>query len=263
MMKASAFTFGTLLTIFLAGLGVGAAVGSRFLRNVQRPGRTFLFLQAFVGLYAGISITALVALLPSMSAAAWLWGYLGGYEPIDAAAAFRALWSGTGAEQPTAAQFRGLYLALPALLVGPPTIAMGASFPLLQKVALVEASRIGRRVAAVLIANIAGSALGSLLTGWLALTYLGSAGSIRAMTALGGLFLALAAAGGGTAVRWRAARAVAAVVVAIVAVTRLPDGQRLWATLHGTEPRQIVQAEDATGLSLLKASAAGATESGG
>jgi spermidine synthase len=48
-------------------------------------------------------------------------------------------------------------------------------------------------------------------------------------------------------------------MLAIVAVTPLPDGQRLWATLHGTEPRQIVQAEDATGLSLLKASAAGAT----
>ncbi len=259
MMKASAFTFGTLLTIFLTGLGVGAALGSRLLRNVRRPGRTFLLLQAFVGLYAGASILALVAVLPSVEAAATVWAYLGGYEPVDAAAAFRALWSPEGEERPAGAPFVRLYVAVPALLVGPPTIAMGASFPLLQKVALVEASRIGKRVAAVLIANIAGSALGSILTGWLALTYLGSAGSIRAMMAIGGSFLAFAAAGGGAAGRWNAARGVVVLVIAGVAVARLPDGRRLWALLHGTEPQHVVQAEDATGLSLFKASGARAT----
>ena len=131
---------------------------------------------------------------------------------------------------------------------------MGASFPLLQKVALVDASRIGTRVAAVLIANIAGSALGSILTGWLALTYLGSAGSIRMMTAIGGVFLALR----GRRRRQRravehGARSRGRLVVAAVAVVRLPDGRQLWAMLHGTEPHHIVQGEDATGLSLLKA----------
>ena len=257
MMKASAFTFGTLLTIFLAGLGVGAALGSRLLRNVRRPGRAFLLLQAFVGLYAGASILLMVALLPSGAAPA-LWSYLGGYEPVDAAAAFRAIWS-SGRQEAMGPPFLRLYVLLPALLVGPPTIAMGASFPLLQKIALVDASRIGSRVAAVLMANIAGSALGAILTGWLALTYLGSAGSIRMMTAIGGLFLAFAAAGGGATGRWNAARGALAFVVAAVAVVRLPDGRQLWALLHGTEPPQIVQGEDATGLSVLKASGARAT----
>ena len=105
MMKASAFTFGTLLTIFLTGLGVGAALGSRLLRNVRRPGRAFLLLQAFVGLYAGASILALVAVLPSVEAAATVWAYLGGYEPVDAASAFRALWSPEGEERPAGAPF--------------------------------------------------------------------------------------------------------------------------------------------------------------
>jgi len=253
MMKASAFTFGTLLTIFLTGLGAGAAFGSRLLRNVRRPGRAFLLLQAFVGLYAGASIMVIVTILPSRDAASAVWSYLGGYEPVDAAAAFRAIWSPEGEERPAGPPFVRLYLTLPALLVGPPTIAMGASFPLLQKVALVDASRIGSRVAAVLMANIAGSALGAILTGWLALTYLGSAGSIRMMTAIGGLFLAFAAAAGGSAGRWKMARGTGAFVVAAVAVVRLPDGRQLWAMLHGTEPHHIVQGEDATGLSLLKA----------
>jgi hypothetical protein len=257
MMKASAFTFGTLLTIFLTGLGAGAALGSRLLRNVGHPGRAFLLLQAFVGLYAGASILLMVMLLPSGAAPA-LWSYLGGYEPVDAAAAFRALWAGERQEA-MRPPFLRLYVLLPALLVGPPTIAMGASFPLLQKIALVDASRIGSRVAAVLMANIAGSALGAILTGWLGLTYLGSAGSIRLMTVIGGLFSAFAAAGGGAAGRWRLARATLAFSVAAVAVVRLPDGRQLWALLHGTEPSHIVQGEDATGLSVLKASGARAT----
>ena len=73
MMKSSAFTFGTLLTIFLTGLGVGAALGSRLLRNVRRPGRAFLLLQAFVGLYAGASILALVACCRRWTPPAALW----------------------------------------------------------------------------------------------------------------------------------------------------------------------------------------------
>jgi predicted membrane-bound spermidine synthase len=258
MMKASAFTFGTLLTIFLTGLGAGAALGSRLLRNVRRPGRTFLLLQAFVGLYAGASVMAIVTLLPSGEAASALRSYLGGYEPVDAAAAFRAIWSSEG-HGDMGPPFLRLYVLLPALLVGPPTIAMGASFPLLQKIALVDASRIGSRVAAVLMANIAGSALGAILTGWVALTYLGSAGSIRLMMAIGGLFLAFAAAGGGATGRWNAVRGTLAFVVAAAAVVRLPDGRELWARLHGTEPNHIVQGEDATGLSVLKASGARGT----
>ena len=253
MMKASAFTFGTLLTIFLTGLGAGAALGSRLLRNVRHPGRAFLLLQAFVGLYAGASIMAIVTLLPSGDAASVLWAYLGGYEPVDAAAAFRAIWS-SEAQGGMGPPFLRLYVLLPALLVGPPTIAMGASFPLLQKIALVDARRIGSRVAAVLMANIAGSALGAILTGWLGLTYLGSAGSIQLMTVIGGLFLAFAAAGGGAAGRWHMARATLAFSVAAVAAVRLPDGRELWALLHGSEPQHIVQGEDATGLSVLKAS---------
>ena len=114
MMKASAFTFGTLLTIFLTGLGAGAAVGSRLLRNVRRPGRAFLLLQAFVGLYAGASILVIVTMLPSGEAASAVWSYLGGYEPVDAAAAFRAIWSPEGEERPAGPPFVRLYVALPA-----------------------------------------------------------------------------------------------------------------------------------------------------
>ncbi|MDQ3418365.1 MAG: fused MFS/spermidine synthase [Acidobacteriota bacterium] len=256
-MKSSAFTFGTLLTIYLTGLGVGAAAGSLLLRKVRSPGRTFLLLQAFVGLYAGLSVAALVNLLPSASLMPGLWAYLGGYEPLDAVSAFARLRAGESGA--SVSQFIRLYVLLPVALVIPPTLAMGASFPLLQKVALVDPDLIGRRVAQVLLANIAGSTVGSIVTGWFALTYLGSAGSLKVMMMLGGVYLALAvvAARG----RTRTPRVITALVVLIavgVATARLPAGRQLWAALHGTPPQRVLEAEDATGLSLIKSVGSGA-----
>jgi hypothetical protein len=254
-MKSTAFTFGTLLTIYLAGLGIGSAGGSVLLRHVRHPGRAFLGLQAFVGLYAGASLAALVSLLPASTA---LWTYLGGYEPLSAVAGFETLWSGDR-ESTLRSKFIALYFVLPVMLVGPPTLAMGASFPLLQKVALVDPDQIGKRVALVLIANIWGCTVGSIVTGWLALTYLGSAGSLKVMMALGGVFLALTvAAGRRGSVGRRQLAAVGVLLLVTAATARLPSGHRLWASLHGAPAARIVAAEDATGLSLLKANAAGA-----
>ena len=260
MAKSSAFTFATLLTIYLSGLGLGAALGSALVRRVRQPGRAFLLLQAFVGLYAGVSVLALVRLLPSSAVLAPFRSYFAGYEPLDAAAAFAALSSGTW-DPATSASFVRLYVLLPAALVGPPTLAMGACFPLLQKIALVDLGRLGRRVAAVLVANIAGSAAGAILTGWLALTWLGSAGSLRLMAAIGAVFLGLAALvpapDAGAAPERRSGRrralvAIAAIAGAAALVLALPDGRRLWAAVHGTAPTRIVTAEDATGLALVK-----------
>jgi predicted membrane-bound spermidine synthase len=263
MAKSSAFTFATLLTIYLSGLGLGAALGSALVGRVRQPGRAFLLLQAFVGLYAGGSVLALVRLLPSSAALAPYWSYFAGYEPLDAAAAFAALSS--GASDPGAADMRAafvrLYVLLPVALVGPPTLAMGACFPLLQKIALVDLGRLGRRVAAVLVANIAGSAAGAILTGWLALTWLGSAGSLRLMAAIGAVFLGLAAivpardedaALERGSARRRGPVAIAAIAIAAALVLAMPDGRRLWAAVHGTTPPRIVTAEDATGLALVK-----------
>jgi spermidine synthase len=257
MVKSSAFTFGTLLTIYLAGLGAGAAVASVFLGSVRRPGRTFLLLQAFVGLYAGASLFLLVSMLPRSPALAAFWTYFGSYEPLDAASAFASLWHG-GGQAGDRAQFFRLYILLPAVLVGPPTIAMGASFPLLQKIALTDLGSIGKRVGLVLLANIAGSAVGSIVTGWIALTYVGSDGSLKLLTGTSAIFLGLAVLAGRRATPRRRAAAVLAGACAIAATFALPDGSRLWGVLHGASSQRVVFAEDASGLSVLKPDPRGA-----
>jgi predicted membrane-bound spermidine synthase len=259
MMKASAFTFGTLLTIFLSGLGAGAALGSGLVGNVRNPGRAFLYLQAFVGLYAGISVLALVTLLPSWKGAESLHSYLAGYEPLNAASAFAALVA-AGGDSAAARDFLRLYVWIPIIIVGPPTVAMGASFPLVQKIVLVRATQIGSRVGLVLLANIAGSTLGSIVTGWFALTHLGSAASLKALTALGGGFLVAGMFAQATSRRtWKVAASLSAASLLALLTFQLPDGRRLWATLHGAESRHTLHAEDATGLSVLKATGNGAT----
>jgi predicted membrane-bound spermidine synthase len=253
MVKSSAFTFGMLLTVYLAGLGLGAALASLALRRVRRPALTFLLLQAFVALYAGAAIFGLTAWIESAAALAPFWTYFSSYEPFDAAAAAAGFWNGSG-DPAAREQFIRLYLLLPAVLIGPPTIAMGASFPLVQRITVRDFAHIGRRVGTVLLANIVGSTLGAILTGWVALTYLGSAGSLKLVTATAGLFLALAIVSASERRRgWSLAAAAAAGAIAVIAALQLPSESRLWARLHGTVPQRIVVAEDASGLSVLKA----------
>ena len=65
---------------------------------------------------------------------------------------------------------------------------MGVSFPLLQKIAQTDFSRLGSRVGTLMLANILGSTLGAILTGWLGLRYLGTAGTLKAVVAVCGVF---------------------------------------------------------------------------
>jgi predicted membrane-bound spermidine synthase len=82
---------------------------------------------------------------------------------------------------------------------------------------------------------------------------LGTAATFRLLAAAAGVFLALRVravgrfSGGGALL---AAAMLAALVV-------FPDSQRLWATLHGATPARALAAEDASGISLVRASGDG------
>jgi hypothetical protein len=252
MVKSSAFTFGMLLTTYLAGLGLGAALASLRLRSVRRPARAFLLLQAFVALYAGATVLVLTSWLGPSGLLSPLWTYFGSYEPINALGAASSLWTGEGHVE-ARGLFLRLYVLLPAILIGPPTLAMGASFPLLQRIAVQDLAHIGRRVGTVLLANIAGSTAGAILTGWVALTSFGSAGSLKLITATAALFLALAVLAERERLRrWTVPAALATALLVVVFSTLLPSGPRLWAALHGTTAPRIALAEDASGLSVVR-----------
>ena len=178
MMKSSSFTFGTLLAVYLAGLGLGAAAGSRLARSSRRPARTFLFLQTAIGIYAGLSVIALLALLKAPASAGWLSRYLGEYEAMNVR---RALTRFDG-------EFLQLFFVIPIALIGPPTFLMGLGFPLLQKVVQTDLGRLGFRTGALMMSNIVGSTLGTVATGWLGLRLFGTAASLKAVVAASSVF---------------------------------------------------------------------------
>jgi spermidine synthase len=256
VVKSTAFTFGTLLTMYLAGIGLGALVGSARASRAEQPARTFFMLQAAGGLSAGLLLALFVLLADDTRA---LRGYFAGYEPLsvrDSVLALRTLvlnlFPGPDAPAKAPANFLRLYVMVPLLLVVPPTFLMGCAFPYLQRVVQTDPRRVGRRVGTLLLANIVGSMLGTVVTGWLLLGVLGTAATLKLLGALSSAFVL----GAVLNTRPRPTPAVAlglTAAAALVLVAVMPGGALLWARLHGTTADRMIFAEDNSGLSVIKA----------
>jgi spermidine synthase len=253
MLKSTAFTFGTLLCVYLTGLGLGAALGTTLLGRTRRPARAFLIMQAAVGLYAGVALTALVFAIGNPRSGPSLWSYFGQYEALDLPAAKTALRLFLQGAGDLPREFLFFYFALPALLIAPPTILMGASFPLLQKAVQTDLARLGTRLGTLLMANIAGGALGSIVIGWLALEWLGTPGTLKLLVMASAMFPVLGwmLTAETTSRRdvWIGAGALVAGAMILVA---LPDARLLWGRFHGAWPALITYGEDGSGTSVLR-----------
>lgn len=232
--RSTAFTFGTLLALYLLGCAVGSMAAARRAARVARPLRAFLVVQSLLLVSAALAIV----LLSRLPADAPVLSY---YQEAWSTARFVRLGRETDLSKLAA-----MYLALPAVLFGLPTLLMGASFPILQRAVQDDPATSGRKVGLLQAANIAGCIAGSLLVGLVTLQWIGSAGTFRLLTALGLVFPVLG-------LRFYGARspfpALAAALVA--ALLALPSTDALWARLHGVEPGAALIAEDATGLGAL------------
>ncbi|MBM3778116.1 MAG: spermidine synthase [Acidimicrobiia bacterium] len=259
MVKSSAFTFGTLLTAYLGGLGFGALAGSLLDRRVRRPGRLFLLLQAGAGLGATALLAALGAVAPQVPA---LHDYFAGYEPLDVRSSVHALGpmvrgliGGPDAQVP--AHFIRLYVMAPLVLITLPTCLLGAAFPFVQRVVQRDPGHVGRRVGQLLAANITGSLLGTVITGFLLLPSLGTSGTLAMVAVVSSVFawFGIASprdAGVGRRGRLGVPAAGLAALLGALWVAALPSNDRLWARLHGAAPERIVVGEDDTGLSVIR-----------
>lgn len=257
-LKSTAFTFGTLMAVFLTGLGAGAVLGARFVAHSRRPGVTFLALQAVLIVIAAGSVTAFVMLLESGRPAS-LAAFVAGGEPYDVyggVGAIREIVAGrsTTGEWAMLRAFLSMYGGLPIALIGVPTFLMGFSFPYLQKATQVDYARLGQRVGLLMTSNIVGSALGAMAAGWVLLPLLGTPAALRIVTAMGGVLAVLMvvhlARDGRRGVAGWAGAGVIALVAAMIAM--VPDSARFWAALHGTSRDLVLVAEDGSGVSLLK-----------
>jgi spermidine synthase len=243
LVKSNSFTFGHLLGVYLAGVGLGALIGNTRRARASQPAGAFLLLQGAIPLVAA---TTLVLLVVTVDTIAPLWEYLGQYEPF-------AL--GHVRERPKL--FFLLYVALPAWLLGLPTLMMGLSFGHLQRAVQTDLAALGRRVGWLQTANIVGSMFGAMLTGLVLLDAFGTTGALRVIVGCGAVFFVLYASIAPTKPA-RSRRALALLFVIVVA-WMIPSAPRFWARLHGTQPGGIVVSEDGSGLSVLKTPAGNPT----
>ena len=132
----------------------------------------------------------------------------------------------------------------------PASFVMGFSFPVVQKAVQQDMAVLGQRVGLVQLANILGNSAGSLVAGLALLHWLGTAGTLRVLAAIGLAFALVALFG--AASRLSRLRTAALAVGLAAAIIVLPAGPVLWRGLHGVDAAErSVVSEDRTGIVLL------------
>ncbi len=232
-LKSNAFTFGTLLCVYLLGSALGCLTAAARADRVARPLPVFLALQCGLIAYAALVVVLVVWLPSDTPVLRWYHEYWAG--SLHVRVFDRNTWPGT----------LRLYALLPLILFGPPTFLMGASFPLLQRAVQDDPASAGRKVGLLQAANIAGCVAGSLAIGLAALGHIGTTGALRVILG-GGIVFAVLGLGTG----WRRSFAGAALVLLILAAA-VPGEGRLWMRLLGRVESAGVVNEDATGVAAV------------
>jgi predicted membrane-bound spermidine synthase len=241
--KSTAFTFGTVLTIYLLGYGAGTLGGARLVARVRRPLLAFVLCQCALLAWSGLAVAALAWLPAGTPGYGWFVRYWAGHEQF----ALGRAWDPVAAVR--------LYGLLPLFLYGVPTVLMGLSFPILQRAVHDDPATSGRKVGLLQAANIAGCVAGSLGVGLVTLGSVGTTGTLRILLLAGLVFVAV----GLRAYGLRPSLAAAGVVLAVTAGI-LPGQRALWLRLHGGISRDGAAAllgEDATGVAAIVRSGSG------
>jgi hypothetical protein len=231
-----AYLFPTVLGIFLLADGLGMAVAARMLRRIADPRPAFFIVQGAGFVLAAALILALWLAVPQAPLAELM--------AVDnSRLRGAALWG---------------MVAVAVAVVGPPSFLIGMTFPFVQKAVQRDLSAVGMRVGWVQLANIAGNAAGSILTGLLSLHLLGTAGTLKLLALLSLVLLAgwLWVAGG----RRLPELALAACCAALLVV--MPGNAALWVRMHGDKPdRYQAWSEDRSGVALFRDESAGSAGS--
>jgi spermidine synthase len=171
VLGSSTQAFTIMLTTFLAGLALGSAAATRLLRRLPDPILAFALTEVAAGAWAFFGIR----LFPEL--------------PYTFVELFRA------AGGPTPLFHAGRFL-IAALVMLPPTLFLGAAFPLAARAALAVRSTVSDQVASLYTANTVGAILGSCAAGFLLIPAFGLQNTLvagcMAVLAAGAVLLAAA-----------------------------------------------------------------------
>jgi spermidine synthase len=147
----------TVLSAYMGGLALGAALAGKLIDRVKRPVLTYGVLEAAI---AGSALLVPVLL----GLAHWVYAQvLGGQpEPPDASGLGQSIF----------------YFVVAFVVLAIPTACMGATLPLLTRYAVHSDRQIGSRVGALYAINTAGAVLGTLFAAFVLLPALGLFGTV-------------------------------------------------------------------------------------
>ncbi len=230
-----AYLFPTVLGVFLLADGAGMALAARLVRRIEDPRPAFFITQS-----AGFVLATLLLL--------GLW-YALPHAPLSEI---------TSVDDNRMRGGRLLVnMALIVLVVAPPSFLIGMTFPFVQRAVQRDLSAVGARVGWVQLANIAGNAAGSILTGLVTFHILGTAGTLRLLAVLSlllVLFWLWKASSAGVPGWWRARLPEAALgAVCAVMIVTLPGNAAWWTRMHAERPGQFAAwAEDRSGIAFFR-----------
>jgi hypothetical protein len=228
-----AYLFPTVLGIFLLADGAGMALAARMVRRIEDPRPAFFITQSAGFVLATLLLLALWYALPLWPLADWL--------SVD--------------HNRMRGDSLAVAMALTVLVVAPPSFLIGMTFPFVQRAVQRDLSSVGARVGWVQLANIAGNAAGSILTGLVTFHLLGTAGTLKLLAVLSLLLVAFWL--------WRAGVARRPVETGLalacgVLFFLVPGNAAFWTRIHKERSGQVAAwAEDRSGIAYFRDERAG------
>lgn len=238
--RSNSYSFATVLALYLAAFATGTAVGARLATRTTDPRRAFLWSQFGAGFGVLAGLVVVTSTLPAL-------GLDGRFES----------WFGTdgfanGYNQASWQEIALFGVLLPAALIVPPVMLMGASFAFAERAVVDRMSELGRRTGGLIAANTFGNVVGALVSAFWLFDLLGTAGTTTALAAILMLGSGLAAATAGRTQLRRLAPAAGVILVSGALVVAAPSNDALWRFLsgHGADDVAFVS-EDAACASVI------------
>jgi len=244
--KDTSVTFGTLVGIDLLGLAFGTLLGILTVSKTPNPTKRYFIFQIAICVYSVLVLVMLIAFIRFAPQAAIFRSYLGSPDVLSAFRLPIRVDNGT--------LWISLYVLLPIVLVGPPTVLMGLSFLYLQKAVQRDVVFLGRKLGVLQTVNMMGSMAGAIVTGCVLLQYFGTSGILKAIVmSTSILFVFLYKIRPLRSIQVNRAFVVTSVLTIVGLYALIPGARIFWGTFHGvSNPDEVSVVEDGTGVTLLK-----------
>lgn len=164
-LKATTYAFAGMLTVFLLGLSIGSALMQAVVDKIRDLVATYVVIQVLIAIFAALTPWLIQSDLPRAF-----------YFP-------ELLADGSGDLNYWGAV--GNVMIRTAMVIGVPTLLMGAAFPVVTRMVVGSLGRLGKDVGIVYAANTCGAIVGSFFAGFVLVPMLGISVTIGLLAAIG------------------------------------------------------------------------------